>query len=87
MIGGTSGTDFAIANLTLSYIARVTPFSSTQPHVDFKVDKLGPFYPHIPTSNIRGFACHLRDNEHLETNPKTLLDAVIEHANINHVAW
>ena len=74
VFGGTSGIGFAIANMCLSYGARVTISGSTQAKVNSKVDKLRSLYPSIAPEDVAGFAVDLCDKEHLEANLTALLD-------------
>lgn len=89
VFGGTSGIGFAVANMSLSYGARVTISGSVQPKVDDKVEKLRSFYPNMTASNIVGIACDLSDTDNLEPNIKTLLDRATETGKkkIDHIAF
>jgi NAD(P)-dependent dehydrogenase (short-subunit alcohol dehydrogenase family) len=89
IFGGTSGIGFGVANMALSYGARVTISGSGQPKVDQKVEKLRSFYPDIPVSNIAGFACDLRDKENMEANITALFEKATEggKTKIDHVVF
>jgi NAD(P)-dependent dehydrogenase (short-subunit alcohol dehydrogenase family) len=89
VFGGTSGIGYAVANMALSYGARVTISGSKQPKVDAKVELLRSLYPHVPASHVAGFAVDLLDKENLEKNLKTMLDKVTEGGNrkIDHIAF
>lgn len=89
VFGGTSGIGYAIANMALSYGARVTISGSRQPKVDTKVDLLRSLYPNTAASNVAGFAVDLLDKENLETNLKAMLDKVTNEGNkkIDHIAF
>ncbi|KAH7408151.1 hypothetical protein DE146DRAFT_606025 [Phaeosphaeria sp. MPI-PUGE-AT-0046c] len=89
IFGGTSGIGFAVANLALSCGARVTISGSAQPKVDDKVSKLQSFYPKLPSSSTRGFACDLAQEENLEENLKALLDKVTKNGSekLDHIVY
>lgn len=89
VFGGTSGIGFAVANMALSYGARVTISGSAQPKVDEKVEKLRSFYPNMPASNVVGLACDLSDKDNIEANVKAFLDKVTEGGQkmIDHIAF
>lgn len=89
VFGGTSGIGFAIANMALSYGARVTISGSAQPKIDQKVEKLRSFYPNMMASNIVGFPCDLSDTDNMEANIQELLEKVTEDGQkkINHIAF
>jgi NAD(P)-dependent dehydrogenase (short-subunit alcohol dehydrogenase family) len=88
VFGGTSGIGFAIANMALSYGARVTISGSGQPKVDMKVEKLRSYFPQTAKSNVQGFACDLRNDAKLEANLKTVLDSATEDGTkIDHIAF
>lgn len=70
VFGSTPEIGFVIADMALSYGARVTISGSVQPKVDSKVKKLQSFYLSTTASNVRGFACDLGD----KANPKTNLE-------------
>ncbi|OAL07685.1 NAD(P)-binding protein [Phaeosphaeriaceae sp. SRC1lsM3a] len=89
IFGGTSGIGFAVANLALSCGAHVTISGSAQPKVDDKVAKLQSFYPNLPSSSVRGFACDLGREENLEQNLKDILDKVTENGSkkVDHIVY
>jgi NAD(P)-dependent dehydrogenase (short-subunit alcohol dehydrogenase family) len=89
IFGGTSGIGFAIANMALSYGARVTISGSAQPKIDQKVEKLRSFYPNMTPSNVVGFACDLSNTDNLEANLTTLFEKVTEDGTkkIDHIAF
>ncbi|KAJ4372445.1 hypothetical protein N0V83_004219 [Neocucurbitaria cava] len=89
VFGGTSGIGYAIANMALSYSARVTISGSTQEKVDTKVSQLRSLYPNAPATNIGGFALNLLDQDNLEANLKDLLNKATQNGEnkIDHVAW
>lgn len=89
VFGGTSGMGFAVANLALSCGAHVVISGSAQPKVDDKVAKLQSFYPNLPSSSVRGFACDLAHEEKLEENLKAILDKVTENGSkkLDHIVY
>jgi NAD(P)-dependent dehydrogenase (short-subunit alcohol dehydrogenase family) len=89
VFGGTSGIGYAVANMALSYGARVTISGSGQAKVDAKVEKLRSLYPGAAASNVAGYAVDLRDKENLEANMKTMLDKATEHGSkkVDHIAF
>ncbi|CAO2657033.1 Nn.00g058360.m01.CDS01 [Neocucurbitaria sp. VM-36] len=89
VFGGTSGIGYAIANMALSYGARVTISGSAQPKVDSKVEKLRSLYPKTPVSDVAGFAVDLLDLANLEKNLKDMLDKVTDGGTnrVDHIAF
>ncbi len=89
VFGGTSGIGFAIANMALSYGARVTISGSGQPKVDTKVEKLRSLYPNTPSLHVAGFACDLADTENLEKNLTALFEKATDGGKnqVNHIAF
>ncbi|KAF2847856.1 NAD(P)-binding protein [Plenodomus tracheiphilus IPT5] len=89
IFGGTSGIGYAIANMALSYGARVTISGSGQPKVDAKVELLRSLYPNNSASNVSGFAVDLLDKQNLETNLRAMLDKVTESGTkkVDHIAF
>ncbi|KAH7563786.1 hypothetical protein BM1_00833 [Bipolaris maydis] len=89
VFGGTSGIGFAIANMALSYGAKVTISGSSQPKVDKKIEHLRSLYPNTPATNVAGFAADLADKANLERNIRTVLDKATENGNkkIDHIAF
>jgi NAD(P)-dependent dehydrogenase (short-subunit alcohol dehydrogenase family) len=89
VFGGTSGIGYAVANMALSYGARVTISGSGQTKVDAKVEKLRSLYPNTAASNVAGFAVDLRDKKNLESNLKAMLDKATEGGNkkADHIAF
>ena len=89
VFGGTSGIGFAVANMALSYGARVTISGSGQAKVDSKVEQLRSFYPNAASSQIAGFACDLRDQDHLEKKLKDLFEKATHGGKnkIDHIAF
>ncbi|EUC48732.1 hypothetical protein COCMIDRAFT_33806 [Bipolaris oryzae ATCC 44560] len=89
VFGGTSGIGFAIANMALSYGAKVTISGSSQPKVDTKVEHLRSLYPNTPATNVAGFAADLTDKANLERNIGSVLDKATENGTkkIDHIAF
>lgn len=89
VFGGTSGIGYAVANMALSYGARVTISGSTQPKVDSKVAQLQSLYPNTPPSHVAGFAVDLLDKENLERNLGALFDKATDGGSkkVDHIAF
>ncbi|KAF2726609.1 NAD(P)-binding protein [Polyplosphaeria fusca] len=89
VFGGTSGIGFAIASLVLSQGATVTISGSAQPKVDSKVALLQSYYPTLPASHVRGYACDLRDKANLESNLTSVFDKATSSGThkIDHIAF
>lgn len=89
VFGGTSGIGFAIANMALSYGAKVTISGSGQPKVDSKVEYLRSLYPNIPATNVAGVAADLLDKDNIETNLEAMLDKTTENGTkkVDHIAF
>ena len=89
IFGGTSGIGFAVANMALSVGARVTISGSGQTKVDTKVEKLRSLYPHLPASDVAGFAVDLLDKDNLERNLRAMLDKATENGKrkVDHIAF
>ncbi|KAJ4383028.1 hypothetical protein N0V86_002256 [Didymella sp. IMI 355093] len=89
VFGGTSGIGYAVANMALSYGARVTISGSGQQKADTKVKQLRSLYPDIPAENVMGYACNLSDVANLEANLTALFDKATEGGNkkIDHIAF
>lgn len=89
VFGGTSGIGYAVANMALSYGARITISGSGQPKVDTKVQQLQSLYPNLPSGNVAGYACDLSDVANLETNLTALFDKATEGGSkkIDHIAF
>lgn len=89
VFGGTSGIGYAVANMALSYGARVTISGSGQSKADAKVKQLRSLYPDLPAECITGYACDLSDITNIEANLTALFDKATDNANkkIDHVAF
>lgn len=89
VFGGTSGIGFAVANMALSYGARVTISGSAQPKVDQKVEALRSYYPNKLATDVVGVACDLSDTSNLEVNLKVLLEKATDNGKklIDHIAF
>lgn len=89
IFGGTSGIGFAIANMAISYGARVTISGSSQPKVDSKVEHLRSLYPNTLAANVAGFAVNLLDKENIERNLTAMLDKATENGTkkVDHIAF
>ncbi|KAF3046669.1 hypothetical protein E8E12_011503 [Didymella heteroderae] len=89
VFGGTSGIGYAVANMALSYGARVTISGSGQSKTDAKVKQLRSVYPKLQAENVVGYACDLSDVTNLEANLIALFDKATEGGNkkINHIAF
>lgn len=89
VFGGTSGIGYAIANMALSYGARVTISGSGQSKVDTKVESLRSLYPNIPRSHVAGYAVDLLDKDNLEVNLRAMLDKTTDggRSKIDHIAF
>jgi len=89
VFGGTSGIGYAIANMALSYGARVTISGSRQPKVDTKVELLRSLYPNKPVSSVSGFAVDLSDKANLETNLRAMLAKTTDGGRnkVDHIAF
>jgi NAD(P)-dependent dehydrogenase (short-subunit alcohol dehydrogenase family) len=89
VFGGTSGIGFAVANMALSYGARVTISGSSQPKVDAKVEHLRSLYPNTPATNVAGIAVDLLDKANLEGNLRAMLDQATENGKnkVDHIAF
>lgn len=89
VFGGTSGIGYAVANMALSYGARVTISGSGQSKADAKVKQLQALYPDLPAENVAGYACDLSDVGNLEANLTALFDKATEGGSkkIDHIAF
>jgi NAD(P)-dependent dehydrogenase (short-subunit alcohol dehydrogenase family) len=89
VFGGTSGIGYAVANMALSYGARVTISGSGQSKADAKVKQLQSLYADLPAEHIAGYACDLFDIANLESNLTALFDKATNGGNkkIDHIAF
>jgi NAD(P)-dependent dehydrogenase (short-subunit alcohol dehydrogenase family) len=89
IFGGSSGIGFGIANMALSNGAAVIISGSQQAKVDEKVQLLRSLYPLFSPENVSGYAIDLKDSENLETNLRSMFEAVTLNGTkkLNHIAF
>jgi NAD(P)-dependent dehydrogenase (short-subunit alcohol dehydrogenase family) len=89
IFGGSSGIGFGIANMALSNGASVIISGSQQAKVDEKVQLLRSLYPLFSPENVSGYAIDLKDSENLETNLRSMFEAVTLNGTkkLNHIAF